>query len=263
MGLARSGPSERQEHDPASAWWGVHVARYRFAAPYSVNHRTLDIACGTGYGLAILQKRSRWVVGVELDAETARKAHAELGKGSGAVLVADGCCLPFANGSFEIITSFETLEHLEHREKFLAELRRVLTPEGLCILSTPNANYTLPVNGRPRNPYHVHEYTPSELKAEMRGYFAGVELLGQVLDSRFTISPFWDDQQKLPRSPGVQARLLLWRILNKLPSLLRERLSEALWGHPYLPHETDYQFSASAVETAPVLVALCRCTSAG
>lgn len=254
----REGPVERLGHDPTSPWWGIHVARYRFAAPYAVQRRTLDIACGTGYGLPELQKRARCVIGVDLDREAARAARAEINSGAGAVLVADGAALPFKEKSFELITSFETLEHLKHRREFLAELRRVLSAEGLCILSTPNANRTLPINGTPRNPHHLHEYTPAELDNELRRCFAQVELIGQTLDRRFLIPPFWDEQQQLPETFRIQAQLLLWRVLNKLPARLRDRLSLMVWGHPFLPSEGDYRFARSGVEAAPVLVALCR-----
>lgn len=238
-----------------SPWWGVHAARYRFAAPYVTDCRTLDVACGTGYGLPLLRTRARWVVGVDAEWEAVRQARDETTEN---VLVADGCSLPFAEESFDAVTSFETIEHLERRDEFVAELRRVLTRDGLCILSTPNAHVTLPVNGKPHNPYHVHEYTPEELTATLTRQFAHVELLGQKLDARFVISPFWDDQQRLPRTAKNRAVLFLWRALNKLPFSLKNRLSHALWKRPFFPSETDYHFSHTAVETAPVLVALCH-----
>jgi SAM-dependent methyltransferase len=241
-----------------SPWWGIHAARYQFAVQHVGGARVLDIACGTGYGLPVLQTRALQVVGADLDIRAARKARAAIGNGREAVVVADGCHLAFGDATFDVITSFETLEHLELRSQFLAELRRVLTPDGLCIISTPNANYTLPINGKPRNPHHLHEYTPEELLAELRKHFASFVLLGQVIDSRFVISPFWDDQQQLPRNPKVQARLLLWRVLNKLPASLRDRLSYALWGHPLFPGEADYEFSEETVKTAPVLIAICQ-----
>jgi SAM-dependent methyltransferase len=252
-----SGSEERQGIDRSTAWWGVHVARYHFALPRVKDRRTLDIACGTGYGLPILKAQASRVVGAELNFDAAREASAEAGGGTAHVVVANGCHLPFPDASFDVVTSFETLEHLEDRSRFLSELRRVLTPDGLCILSTPNANYTMPVNGKPHNPFHIYEYRPEELTAELQNHFADVELLGQALDSRFKISPFWEDQQRLPRTLLVQSRLLLWRVLNKLP-VVRNPLSQVIWGHPFLPTESDYRFSASEVEAAPVLVALCR-----
>ena len=234
------------------------MARYRFATPRVKGCRVLDIACGTGVGLPILLGGGvRWVVGVDVDVEAARVAQVQLQGPRGRVLIADGCHLPFAEQSFEVITSFETLEHLEHRDWFLAELRRVLVPAGLCILSTPNASLTLPVNGKPRNPFHVHEYTVDELRGELCSYFAFVEMLGQVIDSRFLVPPSWDEQDRLT-GPWMRAHVLVWRLLNRFPFSVRDYVSRALLGQPFYPGETDYHFSGSNVETASVLVALCR-----
>ncbi len=241
-----------------SPYWGEHVARYLFAIPYVANCSTLDIACGDGYGLPIIRSRASGVVGVDVDLRAAQNARAKLGDGLGQVVVADGCWLPFPDVTFDAITSFETLEHLAHRRRFLAELQRVMKPAGICILSTPNANYTLPVNGKPKNPYHLYEYTPDELWAELRRSFEHVRMLGQCLDTRFVIPPFWDEQEQLKQKAGMRKQILFWRALNKLPfASVRDQVSHTLWGHPFLPSEADYQFSESTIEAAPVLVALC------
>ena len=247
--------SERRSQSP---YWGHHVARYQFAAPYVAGSLVLDVACGTGFGLPVLQQKARLVVGSDIEFSAALKAQAETVNERATIVVSDGCKLPFDDGSFDAITSFETLEHLEDRNGFLRELRRVLAPEGLCIISTPNANHTRPVNGKPRNPFHVFEYNPAELLTELGQHFGQIELFGQVLNSRFVISPFIEDQERLPRTPRAQARLLIWRVINKMPANVRDRLSESVWGHPLYPGDTDYDFCPSTVEAAPVLVALCR-----
>lgn len=214
----------------------------------------LDIACGTGYGLEILAAAARAVVGVDANWDAARMAASQARD----VILGDGARLPFPDAAFDAITSFETLEHLEERDRFLSELRRVLKPGGVCVLSTPNANYTQPVNGRPRNPFHVYEYTPDELARALDARFSGVELLGQAIDDRFAISPFWDDQQRLPRDVRVQARLFVWRVLNRLPRLVGETMSRVALGQPLVPTEHDYRFSPANVVEAPVIVAVCR-----
>jgi SAM-dependent methyltransferase len=241
-----------------SPWWSVHLARYLFSLAFVDNRRVLDIACGTGYGLPFIKQQARWVVGVDVDLEAAKIAQSELGKESGNIIVADGRQLPFGDDSFETITSFETLEHLENRDRFLEELARVLMPNGICVISTPNANQTLPINGKPRNPFHVHEYEPDELRSELNRHFSTVRLLGQQLNPRFAIPPFWDEQERLSEQTGMRKRILFWRALNKLPfHSLRDRVSRALWGHQFLPDETDYEFNETTVDKAPVLVALC------
>lgn len=251
LDLSRAGPSARDR----SPWWGVHASRYDFARPYVVDRSVLDIACGTGYGMAILRAGARGVVGVDADLDAVRVARRAEG---GPALVGDGTRLPFADSAFDVVTSFETLEHLGDRDRFLAELRRVLKPGGVCVLSTPNANYTEPIDGRPRNPFHVHEYTPEELDGALRRQFTRVDMLGQELDARFAISPFWDDQQKLPRRAGVQIRLLLWRLLNRLPHAVGDPVARAALGQPLVPSEHDYRFSNLNIPNAPVLVAVCR-----
>lgn len=246
-------PAARRE----SPWWGVHASRYLFARPFAEQRRILDVACGTGYGLALLAECGRAVVGADADFDALRKARRSGAAGAAHVVRSDACRLPFPDAVWDVVTSFETIEHLRDRPAFVREIRRVLVPGGVCVISTPNANYTRPVDGTPRNPFHIHEYDPDEFSSELGRQFAEVELLGQTLSERFAVSPFWDDQQRLPRTLGPQARLMAWRVLNRMPASVRDRLSQALWGHALIPTEHDYEFSTARVDEAPVLVAVC------
>ncbi|MEZ5428965.1 MAG: class I SAM-dependent methyltransferase [Pyrinomonadaceae bacterium] len=240
-----------------SPYWGEHSARYKFALPLVEEKKVLDIACGTGYGLAFLKRKAGTVTGVDVDFEAARQAGKECDEKT-AVLLGDGLNLPFPDGSFDAVTSFETIEHLHERGRFLAELSRILTDDGLLVLSTPNANYTMPVNGKPSNPFHVFEYKPDELRDELEGHFEIKEFLGQNLDENIKIPPFYDAQRRLPKDFTVQAQLLGWKVFNKIPLSLRETLSRAIWQKPFYPTENDYYFSGETIETAPVLVAVCE-----
>jgi SAM-dependent methyltransferase len=251
-----NGPHERQALDATSPWWGEHVARYDFALPHVRGRRTLDVACGSGLGLPILQRAASAVVGVDGDAQAVARARLALPQMT--VECADAAALPFADGTFSAVTTFETIEHLRDRPAFLREITRVLASDGVCILSTPNAHYTRPVDGKPRNPFHVHEYTPDELGRELAPFFSVVELLGQALDARFVVPPFWDDQQRLPRTLWNQWGITLRRIGHRLPGGWREPLSRRLWGHAFYPQPGDYHFSLADVSTAPVTVAVCR-----
>jgi ubiquinone/menaquinone biosynthesis C-methylase UbiE len=253
LDVTTTGPHPRQ----TDAWWGVHAARYLLARRFVKGRRVLDIACGTGYGLSILLEEASAAVGADIDVGAAAQARKTTGDRAG-VVVTDGTQLPFADCTFEVITSFETIEHLHDRSAFLGELRRVMAPAGVLVLSTPNANYTVPVNGKPKNPFHIHEYTPEDLRNELQAHFRSVEMLGQAIHPRFRISPFVEDQQRLPRTLEAQGHRFLWRVLNKMPIVIRNSASEMIWGHSFLPDEHDYTFTAEAVHDAPVLVAICR-----
>lgn len=241
-----------------SPYWGEHVARYSFALDYVKDKIVLDIACGTGYGLAFLKRDAKSVTGVDVDADAAREALRECGSDKARVLLGDGTNLPFNDESFDVVTSFETLEHLHERSLFLSELKRVIRSDGTLLLSTPNANYTKPVNGKPSNPFHVFEYAPSELKAELEGHFTIDKFLGQTLDAAIKIPPFQDAQNRLSKDVATQARLFGWKVFNKIPFTVRESLSQAIWKKPFYPMESDYRFDADTVEFAPVLVTVCQ-----
>jgi Methylase involved in ubiquinone/menaquinone biosynthesis len=240
-----------------SPYWGEHAARYVFTFPYIENKTVLDIACGTGYGLGLLKQKAKHVTGVDVDIEAAKKAGIECNEKT-AVLLADGLNLPFEDESFEVITSFETLEHLHERPRFLSELKRVLCENGVLILSTPNANYTKPVNGKPSNPFHVFEYKPEELRIELENHFTIESFLGQTLDEKIQIPPFYDAQKRLPKDFSTQAKLFGWKVLNKMPLPLREGISKIVWKKPFYPTENDYYFKPETVDFAPVQVAICR-----
>ncbi len=240
-----------------SPYWGEHAARYNFAEPYIKDKKVLDIACGTGYGIGLLRGKAEFIVGVDVDQAAVNEAKSEVSKNS-AVILGDGLCLPFDSNSLEVVCSFETLEHLHDRVRLLEEFARVLVPGGLLILSTPNANYTKPVNGKPTNPYHIHEYDPVELRAELERYFNVRSFLGQSLSDKIRIPPFYDGQKRLPKTLPTQFLLFWWKVFNKLPFNLRERSSEILWGKPFYPTIDDYTFTEAEVVRAPVLVAVCQ-----
>jgi len=240
-----------------SPYWGEHVARYAFALPFLKDRTVLDIACGTGYGIGLLEGNARFVVGVDISLEAATAAKLECSSNA-AVLLGSGLALPFSDGTFDVVTSFETLEHLHQRSQFLEELARVLKSGGMLILSTPNANYTNPVDGKPANPFHIFEYLPRELHKELSACFEIEQFLGQSLDETIKIPPFYDAQLKLPRGLGTQSQLFAWKVMNKLPFSIREGLSNAIWKKPFYPTDSDYVFSEGTVERAPVLVAICR-----
>lgn len=239
-----------------SPYWGEHAARYVYALQFVSGKAVLDIACGTGYGVGLLSSKAKFVTGVDIDPEAAKEAISECGQNA-AVLLGNGLGLPFDDASFDVVTSFETLEHLHERSNFLAELHRVLRPTGTLILSTPNANYSQPVNGKPLNPFHIYEYTPEELRIELATRFAVKDFVGQTLDEQTGTPPFYDAQRRLAKDPVTQAKLIGWKAFNKIPVATRERLSRSIWGTPFYPTEMDYNFERETVANAPTLIAVC------
>lgn len=149
-----------------------HLARYRFAAPLARDRRVLDAASGEGYGTAVLAAAgARSTAGVDLDADAVSHARAKYELD---YRQADIAALPFPDRSFDLVVSFETIEHVADADRALAEFRRVLDEDGLLLISSPNAT-----EYRVGNPFHVHEYTTEEFAELLRGHFPEVRLLYQ------------------------------------------------------------------------------------
>lgn len=163
-----------------------HVVRYVFAASYAEGKRVLDAGSGAGYGTGILSRAgASSVVGVEIDHETAARARYDyLREGTGFV-TADATRLPFPDASFDVVTCFEVIEHIneEQQHALLREMRRVLAPEGILIISTPNREFYTPrvseqVLGL--NPFHLHEFSFTMFSEALAAAFPSVEILGQT-----------------------------------------------------------------------------------
>jgi SAM-dependent methyltransferase len=249
--------SERLTLVPSSPWWGEHRSRYHFAGRFMAGRTVLDIACGTGFGGPILSAAgAARVVGMDLSWDGLEEA-ARSGCALRDLCRADGVRLPLRDGSFEAVTSFETLEHVARSEAFVAELRRVLEPSGILVLSTPNALVTQPVDGKPRNPFHVREFTPDELRGLLGRHFGRVELLGQRPHPRFRPCPYWEPRAALPRGLGGRLRVWRWKAQCRLPAPLREGLSRRIDRRGFYPGEADFTFAREGLELAHVLVAVC------
>src|SRR6185503_1865010 len=114
-----------------------HLQRYVLARELAAGRRVLDIACGEGYGSALLAAGADAVVGVDVDEASvghAARAYAPLAN----VAFAAGRCeaIPLRSGSIDLVVSFETLEHHDRHHEMLAEIKRVLVPGGLLVLSS-------------------------------------------------------------------------------------------------------------------------------
>ena len=162
--------------------WYEHMHRYALAAALAQRKRVLDAACGEGYGSAMLADRAAEVVGLDIDATTIAHARARYaGRGNLHFAQADVAELSrFESASFDLITSFETLEHLQPQERMLDGFKRLLGADGLLLVSTPDKAVYSDQAGF-NNEFHVRELYRHEFEAMLRARFKHVRLLGQKL----------------------------------------------------------------------------------
>lgn len=161
--------------------WYEHWHRYAFARRLAAGRRVLDAACGEGYGSAMLSAVATDVVGVDVDdaaVQHARSRYAALPRLR--YERADATELPFPDGSFDLVVSFETLEHLAAQERLLQGFARVLADDGVLVISSPDKRTYSELAGF-RNEFHVRELYREELLDLLRPHFPAVRLYGQKL----------------------------------------------------------------------------------
>lgn len=166
---------EVNEETTKTILYDEHLVRYYFAAECVKNKKVLDVASGSGYGAALLSDAGAFsVIGVDIDQEAIEKAKKAYHRTNLQFKQSSATALPLADKSIDIITSFETIEHINDYQSYLRELSRVLADDGLAFISTPNkAVY------HEESPFHIKEFTKEEFIEALRKHFSFVQLFEQ------------------------------------------------------------------------------------
>ena len=160
--------------------WYEHIHRYAFARELVSGLNVLDAACGEGYGTALLATRAASATGVDVSAQAVQHAQARYTADNLEFRASDCLALPFEDGTFDCVVSFETLEHLEDHQGLMKEFRRVLKPAGFLVVSSPDkAVYTDQLHND--NEHHVRELYRDEFESLLGCYFPAFRMLGQKL----------------------------------------------------------------------------------
>jgi SAM-dependent methyltransferase len=221
-----------------------NMSRYQFIAARA-NGRCLDIGCGRGYGFDYLKPRCTSCTGVDISEAFLREARAHYPEVS--FLHQNAERLPFEDATFDTITSFEVIEHLEDDRAFLKEIARVASRGAVVAISTPNRLIASGAQKKPLNKFHVREYTAEEFRGLLTGAFAEVILYGQSDTTAASTAATGFVSALLNRIP-VHVKYLI-------PFYLQDLLSVML--RPPLKLE-DCRFDLNRFRDAHTLYALCH-----
>ncbi len=148
-----------------------HLERYRFAAQHAQGKHVLDIACGAGYSAPLYAEAgAASYLGVDLNSELVQSASANYAGKNAEFRVGD--ITKFECGmQFDLISCFETIEHVPDFHGAIANLFKLLKPGGMLLVSSPNRPVTSPsaasLSDKPENPFHTQEFTPDELADQL------------------------------------------------------------------------------------------------
>lgn len=189
--------------------WSEHVARYAFASRFAEGKRVLDAGCGAGYGAAELAQSALQVTGLDIAPDAVEYARATYPIPNLLFLVSSCIATPFRPNSFELVVAFEVIEHLQDYRAFLNECARVVTPQGLFIVSSPNKSYYAESRAKTGpNPFHEHEFEADEFVSELSRVFSNVRLLLENRVESFAFHPartFWPAGVRIDGGGGTAA----------------------------------------------------------
>jgi ubiquinone/menaquinone biosynthesis C-methylase UbiE len=207
-----------------------HWNRYMTFCCLAESKRVLDVACGDGYGTDLLSSVADEAIGVDISVKNVRHANSKYASARANLkyIAADACDLPLENDSIDVIYSFETIEHLRDIPAFLTNLSRVMSHQGLAILSTPRPNIN-PATNEPFNPHHVHELSAADFQACLKEHFRTVVLAGQRRTFPYEIHRVFDtDKDAYAVGVAANHQEAVDEVIRRLPNTgltsVRERL---------------------------------------
>jgi SAM-dependent methyltransferase len=203
-----------------------HMAAYRFAAERAAGRSVLDAGCGEGYGAAFLANVAGRVVGADREEATsvaaARHHHPRL-----TFRTFDLAELARFGERFDLVVSFQVIEHLPDPVGFLRGLVACTNPGGMLIVTTPNRLMSVS-----ENPYHLREWTAPELLELAAPVVPGVRVLGMHGSERVLAyeRARGEQVQRILRLDPLGLRRLLPEFVVKsvfprLAQIVRRRLS--------------------------------------
>jgi len=156
-----------------------HQFAYEKTREYVQDKNCLDYGFGTGYGTFMLADNAERIIGIDINEDAFQYANKNYSKPNLFFKKIDGSSkLPFDDAAFDIVISFQVIEHIKDVNNYLSEIKRILRKNGKFICTTPNRDTRLWKFQKPFNPFHIREYNKRELYKLLKKFFSQVEIKG-------------------------------------------------------------------------------------
>lgn len=193
-----------------------HLHRYAIATKYIEGKVVLDIASGEGYGTHLMSKKAKFVYGVDIDDKSITGAKQKYQSNNIEYRTGSTDNIPLADASIDVVVSFETIEHHDRHDEMMLEIKRVLKPDGILIISTPDKHYYSDKRNF-KNKYHIKELYKDEFIALVSKYFKKNQVLNQMFVNGNSII---NDNDEMANSEIVSGDFLSIIVQEKEPTYL-------------------------------------------
>ncbi len=187
-------------------WFQRHLAAYKFLLPFARGKKVVDLGCGEGYGADLLATVASSVSGVDLAPEAIYHARRKYKRKNLDFLYMDIYSLQLEDNSYDLAVSMQVIEHLHDPDRFMEETTRVLKPDGLCVITTPNRELLSPGSDKPVNPFHIFEFTCDQFQSYLSRFFPRVELWGLFHRGKL----YWHEKLAAHDRYNLRFRLPKW-----------------------------------------------------
>ena len=199
-----------------------HMHRYLMACDLAAGKDVLDIACGEGYGTEIIARSANRVYGVDISSEAISHAEAKYLTDNIQFMIGSCDAIPLPDQSVDLVVSFETIEHHDKHQEMMLEIKRVLRPDGVVIISSPDKQ-TYSIEPNYQNPYHIKELYADEFKELLASHFNNTKHFGQKIaygsaileeDGSSPQKSYWDMDEKICGSSGLHKPVYILSIAS-------------------------------------------------
>ena len=236
----------------------VLTKAYIFTEKFIRNKSVLDCGCGGGYGSDYFaRKKAKKVIGVDLSARAIDNAKIFFKRDNLQFMEMDITHLSFRDCTFDLITSFQVIEHLKDYQKHLSEVKRVLKPGGIFITSTPNKKVTSPDREKPIFPFHFKEFCSNDLYALLGSFFKDVKVMGQKNIEKTTL------RKEIEFGESWRMRVIRvissFEIVRWMARLLPLKIKDFFTRPPTIFHKPeDFEINEKYCEDGYILIATCK-----
>ncbi len=194
-----------------------HLIAYQEAAKH-IHGMVLEIGSGEGYGIKILAPESTQYYAID--------KHSTPVEDDSKNVVFHQLSVPplsiFEDNTFDMVVTFQVIEHIKNDQFFIQEIKRVLKQDGLLIMTTPNKTMSLT-----RNPWHVREYKLDGMTNLIAQHFSSFQING-VFGNEKVMAYYHENRRsvrKITRFDIFRLQYILPRRLLQIPYDLANRMN--------------------------------------